>query len=139
MGRAGPALIGLVSGDVALAISTVLSAAPHVKSGKARAVGVTSAKRVASFPDVPSIAEGLPGYEASQWFGILAPAGTPRPIIDRLQQSITRASRSPDTKEKLAAMGVELVNSMPEQFAAVIKDETARWAKVIKAAGITPQ
>ena len=136
---AGPALIGLVSGDVALAFSTALSASPHVKSGKIRAVGVTSVKRVASFPDVPSLSEGLPGYEASQWFGILAPAGTPRPIIDRLNQAITRASRSPDAKEKLGAMGVDLVNSTPEQFAAVIRDETARWAKVIKAAGITPQ
>jgi tripartite-type tricarboxylate transporter receptor subunit TctC len=134
-----PALIGLISGEVAAVFSTVLSAMPHVKSGKARALGVTTVNRLALLPEVPTISEsGLPGYESSQWFGILAPAGTPRPVIDRLHEAITRASRSPDVKEKLAAMGVELLNSTPEQFAATIKEETARWARVIKAAGGPP-
>lgn len=136
----GPAFTALVSGEVAVALSAVPSAMPHVRSGKIRPLGVTSAKRLAALPDVPTIAETvLPGFESSQWFGILSRAGTPRPVIDRLHQAITRASHSPDVKEKLAAMGMELVNSTPEQFAGVIKEETAGWAKVIKAAGIKPR
>ena len=136
----GMAFISLMSGEVSVAFSTVLSALPHVKSGKIRALGVTTSKRVAVVPDVPTIAEsGLPGFETSQWFGILAPARTPRPIVDRLYQALQRGSNSPDVKERLMAQGVEVVNQKPEQFAAVIKRELVQWAKVIKAAGIKPQ
>ena len=136
----GMAFISLMSGEVSVAFSTVLSALPHVKSGKMRALGVTSPKRVAVVPDVPTIAESaLPGFETSQWFGILAPARTPRPIVDRLYQALLRGSNSPDVKERLMAQGVEVVNQKPEQFAAVIKRELVQWAKVIKAAGIKPQ
>ena len=136
----GMAFISLMSGEVSVAFSTVLSALPHVKSGKMRALGVTSPKRVAVVPDVPTIAESaLPGFETSQWFGILAPARTPRPIVDRLYQALQRGSNSPDVKERLMAQGVEVVNQKPEQFAAVIKRELVQWAKVIKAAGIKPQ
>ena len=136
----GMAFISLMSGEVSVAFSTVLSALPHVKSGKMRALGVTSPKRVAVVPDVPTIAESaLPGFETSQWFGILAPARTPRPIIGRLYQALLRGSNSPDVKERLMAQGVEVVNQKPEQFAAVIKRELVQWAKVIKAAGIKPQ
>ena len=136
----GMAYISLISGEVSVAFSTVLSAIPHVKSGKIRALGVTTAKRVAVVPDVPTIAEsGLPGFETSQWFGILAPARTPRPIIDRLYQALLRGSNSPEVKERLMAQGVDVVNQTPEEFAAVIKRELVQWAKVIKAAGIKPQ
>ncbi len=136
----GPAFISLISGEVSVAFSTVLSAIPHVKSGKMRALGVTTLKRVAVAPDVPTIAEsGLPGFETSQWFGILAPARTPRPVIERLYQALLRGSNSPDVKERLTAQGVEVVNQRPEEFAAVIKRELVQWAKVIKAAGIKPQ
>jgi len=136
----GMAFISLISGEVSVAFSTVLSALPHVKSGKMRALGVTSPKRVAVVPDVPTIAESaLPGFETSQWFGILAPARTPRPIVDRLYRALLRGSNSPDVKERLMAQGVEVVNQKPEQFAAVIKRELVQWAKVIKAAGIKPQ
>jgi tripartite-type tricarboxylate transporter receptor subunit TctC len=135
----GPAYISVISGEVSVAFSTVLSAMPHVKSGKIRALGVTTLKRVQVLPDVPTIAEsGLPGFETSQWFGILAPAGTPRPVVDRLYQALVRASTSPDVKDRLAAQGVEVVNKKPEEFASVIKQETGQWAKVIKAAGIKP-
>lgn len=136
----GMAFISLISGEVSVAFSTVLSALPHVNSGKLRPLGVTSPKRVAVVPGVPTIAESaLPGFETSQWFGILAPARTPRPIIDRLYQALLRGSNSPEVKERLSAQGVDVVNRKPEEFAAVIKRELVQWAKVIKAAGIKPQ
>jgi tripartite-type tricarboxylate transporter receptor subunit TctC len=135
----GPAFIGLVSGEVSVVFSAASSATPYIKSGKIRAIGVTSLKRLSTMPDVPTVAETLPGFESSQWFGVLAPAGTPRPIIERLHHGITNASRTPDLKEKFAAMSIEPVNSTPEEFAKVIREETVTWAKVVKAAGITPQ
>ena len=135
----GPAFIALGSGEVAVVFSAVSSALPHIKSGKIRAVGVTSSKRLSALPAVTTVAETLPGFESSQWFGILAPAGTPRPIIERLNQAITSASRTPDLKEKFAAMAMEPVNSSPEEFAKVIREEVATWGKVVKAAGIKPQ
>jgi tripartite-type tricarboxylate transporter receptor subunit TctC len=135
----GPAFIALLSGEVSVVFSAISSAMPHIKSGKIRAIGVTSIKRVSALPDVPTVAETLPGFQSSQWFGILAPAGTPRPIIERLHQAITNAARSPELKEKFAAMAMEPVNSTPQEFAKVIREETVTWGKVIKAAGIKPQ
>jgi tripartite-type tricarboxylate transporter receptor subunit TctC len=135
----GPAFIGLISGEVAVVFSAVSSATPYIKSGKIRAIGVTSLKRLSTMPDVPTVAETLPGFESSQWFGILAPAGTPRSIIERLHQAITNASRTADLKEKFAAMSMEPVNSTPEEFAKVIREESVTWGKVVKAAGIKPQ
>ncbi len=133
----GMAIISLLSGEVSVSFSTVLSSMPHIKSGKIRALGVTTLKRVAAVPDVPTIAESaLPGFETSQWFGILAPARTPRPVIERLHEALLRASTAPDVKERLSAQGVDVVNKKPEEFAAVIKRELVQWAKVIKAAGI---
>jgi tripartite-type tricarboxylate transporter receptor subunit TctC len=137
---AGPAYVSLISGEIPVLFSTVLSALPHIKSGRIRALGVTTAKRVSAVPDVPTIAESaLPGFESSQWFGILAPARTPRPIVDRLYEALTRASNSPEIKGRLTAEGVEVVNRNPEEFAALIRRELVQWAKVIKAAGIRPQ
>jgi len=135
----GPAFIALVSGEVAVVFSAASSATPYIKGGKIRAIGVTSLKRLSALPDVAPVAETLPGFESSQWFGILAPAGTPRPIVERLHQAITTASRTPDLKEKFAAMSIESVNSTPEEFAKVIREESLTWAKVVKAAGIKPQ
>jgi tripartite-type tricarboxylate transporter receptor subunit TctC len=88
---------------------------------------------------VPTIAETVPGFQGSQWFGVLAPARTPRPIVERLHQAISKAARAPDMKEKFASMGMESVVSTPEAFAKVIREETVTWANVIKAAGIKPQ
>jgi tripartite-type tricarboxylate transporter receptor subunit TctC len=136
----GPAYVSLISGEISAMFATVLSQMPHVKTGKIRALGVTTLKRVAAMPDVPTIAESaLPGFETSQWFGILGPAGMPRPIVNRLYEALTRASNTPEVKNRLAAQGVDVVNRKPEEFAAVIKREIAQWAKVIKAAGIKPQ
>jgi len=136
----GAAFISLISGEITAAVSTALSAMPHVKSGRLRALGVTTAQRIKILPDVPTLAEtGLPGFVTTQWFGFLAPAGTPRPIIDRLYRAITRGASSSDFVERMTAQGVEVVNRKPEEFAALIKHEIAQWAKVIKSAGISPQ
>jgi tripartite-type tricarboxylate transporter receptor subunit TctC len=135
----GPAWIGLVSGEVAVVFSAASSAMPHIRGGKVRPIGVTSLTRLPTLPEVAPVAETLPGFQSSQWFGVLAPAGTPRPIIDRLHQAITSASRTPELKEKFAAMSMEAVNSTPEAFAKVIKEEIVAWAKVVKAAGIKPR
>ena len=135
----GPAYVSLISGEISAMFATVLSGMPHVKSGRIRPLGVTTSKRVSSAPDLPTIAEsGLPGFDTSQWFGFLAPAGTPKPIIDRLYQAISQASNSPDVKSRLEAQGVEVVNKPPKEFANVIRQELVQWAKVVKAAGITP-
>lgn len=113
---------------------------PYIKSGRLRPLGVTTTTRIQALPDVPSIAEaGLPGYESTQWFGLLAAAGTPRPIIDRLYQEISSALRAPGMKERLTAQGMEVAGSTPEEFASLITSETEKWAKVIKAAGIKPE
>lgn len=135
----GMAYISLVSGEISAVFSTVLSAMPHVKGGRIRPLGVTTLKRVPVLPDVPTIAEsGLPGFDTSQWFGFLAPAGTPGTVIDRLYQALSRASSSAEVKSRLAAQGVDVVNRPPKEFADVIRHELAQWAKVVKAAGITP-
>lgn len=136
----GQSIISQVAGEIAANFPSVPTAMPYVKVGRLRGIGVTTLKRVEVLPDVPSIAEaGLPGYEATQWFGLLAPAGTPRPIIDRLYQESSRALRSADMKERMTAEGLEVVGSTPEEFASYIRSETEKWTQVIKAAGIKPQ
>jgi len=136
----GMAFISLISGEISAAVSTALSAMPHVTSGRIRPLAVTASKRLRVLPNVPTFVEsGLPTFVTTQWFGILAPAGTPRPIVDRLYQALTRGASSPDFVERMTAQGVDVVNRKPEEFAALIKRETAQWAKVIKAAGIKPR
>ena len=136
----GQSMIGLLSGEIESAFPTMPTVIQYVKDGRVRALGVTTLKRVQAMPNVPSIAEaGLPGYESTQWFGILAPAGTPRAIIDRLNQELKRVLSLPEIKDRLASEGTEVVASSPEDFAKHIKSETEKWAKVIKAAGIKPE
>ena len=136
----GPGIIGLVSGEVAIFFPSVPTAIPHIKSARVRALGVTTAKRADTLPEVPSIAEaGLPGYESTQWFGVLAPSGTPRPIIERLHKDITAALRSTEVKQHLASEGAIVVASTPAEFAAYLRSETEKWARVVKAAGIKPE
>ena len=136
----GLGIVGLMSGEVALSFVAVPTGMPHLKAGRVRALGVTTSTRTDSLPDVPSIAEaGLPGFEATQWFGVLAPAATPRPIIDRLHKDVVAALRAPDIKQHLAGEGAQIVASTPEQFGAYIRSETEKWARVVKAAGIKPE
>ena len=137
---AGMAVVGLLAGEVSVMFPTTPTVIGYLKTGRLRALGVTTAKRTQALPDVPSISEaGLPGYESTQWFGILAPAATPRPIIDRLNQEIVRIMQSPAMKQRLTNDGMEVVAGTPEQFGAHIKAETEKWAKVVKAIGLKPE
>lgn len=135
-----PGVIDVMAGHVALMTNSVSTLLVHVQSGKLRALGVASARRVAAAPDIPTIAEaGLPGYESVQWSGLLAPAGTPQEIITRLHREIVAILRVPEMKQRLAADGSELVANSPEEFAAFLKAELVKWAAVVKATGITPE
>jgi tripartite-type tricarboxylate transporter receptor subunit TctC len=135
-----PGVVDLLAGQVQLMTPNVLTALPHIKAGKLRALAVTSGKRSDALPDVPTIAEaGVPGYESVQWYGVLAPAGTPRDIVQRLYTEIAKALRAGDVRERLAADGAEPVGNTPEEFAAFIRAEIGKWAKVAKAAGIQPE
>ena len=132
-----PALTDLLSGEVQLMFGTIVALVPQIQAGKLRALAVTSRKRSSLLTDVPTLAEsGLPDYEAGSWYGILAPAGTPREVIDRLHAAIVRALKQPDVAKRLAAEGAELIGSTPEEFAAHIKSEIARVGQVVRAAGI---
>ena len=132
-----PGVVDLLAGQVLVMAPNVLTALPHIKSGKLRALAVTSAKRSVALPDIPTVAEsGLAGYDSTQWYGVLAPAGTPRAVVARLHDEIVRALRDPDVMKRLAADGAEPVGSTPEDFAAFIRSESEKWAKVAAAAGI---
>ena len=133
---AGPALIGILSGEVHLMFATASSAAPHVQSGRLRAVAVTSAQPSALLPGMPTVAASLPGYEFVSPFGIFAPARTPPAIITRLNQAIVKVIHQPDIKQKFLDTGTDVIGNTPEQYAAVIKSELTTWGKVIKQAGI---
>jgi tripartite-type tricarboxylate transporter receptor subunit TctC len=133
----GPALASVLGGETQLIISSLLPALPHVKSGKLRALAVTSTSRSSAVPDVPTAAEsGLPAFETSSWHGILVPAKTPRAIITRLHAEFVKVLNVPEVRERLTAQGLNIVASTPQQFAAHIKSETIKYARVIKQAGI---
>ncbi len=134
---AGPAMIDVLSGQVQLYFATMPAAMPHVKSGRLVPVAVTSAKRSRALPDLPTVAEsGVPGYEASTWYGLLAPVHTPGAAIARLHDEVVAILAKPALREKLAGQGFEPVGDSPEEFAAYIKSEIAKWSKVIRDAGI---
>ena len=132
----GPATVDLLAGQVQLSMPNVLTALPHIKGGKLRGLGVTSGKRATGLPDIPAIAETLPGYEAIQWYGILAPAGTSRDIVGKLQAEIARILVLPEVRDRLAADGADAVGSRPDEFAAYIRAELAKWGKVVKTGSI---
>jgi tripartite-type tricarboxylate transporter receptor subunit TctC len=134
---AAPATTDLLSGQVTLMFNNMLSAMPQVKAGRLRAVAVTSTKRSPAAPELPTIAETVPGYEASGWYGAFAPAATPRDIINRLNAEMNRAMKMPDVAQRLAGDGVEAVGTTPEQFGAYLKQEVAKWGKVVKTSGAT--
>jgi tripartite-type tricarboxylate transporter receptor subunit TctC len=133
----GPATIALVTGEVQLMFATVGLVTPHVKSGRLRALAVTTAQPSALAPGLPTVAaSGVPGYESASILGILAPAKTPEGIINRLNQEIVRALHRPEVKERLFSSGVETVGSSPVELAATMRAESAKWGKVVKEAGI---
>ena len=133
----GPALLDLMGGTMDLMFDNLPSSLPQIKAGKLRALAVTSAQRSAAIPELPTIAEAgpVPGFEASSWFGLLAPAGTPAEIVARLQQETAKALALPAVKERLLAQGAIPGGAPPAEFARFIADETAKWAKVVKASG----
>lgn len=135
-----PALTDLIAGQVALMAGNMPQLLPQVRAGRVRALGVTTAHRVAAAPDIPTIAEGgLPGYESVQWYGLFAPAHTPREIVERLNKETIAMLQTPQVRERLAADGAEIVGSTPEAFATFYLAELAKWAKVVKEAGIKPE
>ena len=132
-----PATAATVGGEVSMLFNTVGSVQPSVKNGRLRALAVTTTSRSGALPDVPTMAEaGLPGFEMQSWFGLLAPAGTPRPIISRLNAETNKALNTPDMKSAVAAMGANIMSGSPEQFADHIKSEIGRIGEIVKAAGI---
>ena len=132
-----PATTDLLSGQVEVFFGNVLSVIEQVRSGRLRALAVTSLQRQAVAPDVPTMVEsGFPGFEAGTWFGLLAPAGTPHDIIARLHTDIAKTVRLPDVQKQLAGQGATTIGNTPEQFAAYIRTESAKWAKVLAASGV---
>ena len=132
-----PAIIDLLAGQTQLVFGGIPGIGGHIRNGRLRALGVSTSKRLTIFPEVPTVAEaGVPGYEATQWYGVLAPAGTPNWVVARLNREIVHTLQNPQIQQRLADDGSEPLASTPEEFTAFIKSETARWAPVIKAAGI---
>ena len=130
------AVLGVITGEISLAILNLPPALPHVKSGRLKALGVSTARRSAAVPELPTIAEsGLPGYAATAWYGVLAPAGTPRDIVMKLNAEIVKSLRTDEMKKRIASDGGEVIGSTPEEFTAVMKTDIAKWAKVVKTSG----
>ena len=136
----GPAMMDVIAGNTQIAIGSLIQTLPHIKSGRLKALGVGSAKRVPALPDVPTISEaGVPGYEATNWWGIVAPAGTPRPVIERLHKELSVILASAETKKRFESEGGEAAQMSPEKFGRFIAAETDKWARVVKEAGIRPE
>jgi tripartite-type tricarboxylate transporter receptor subunit TctC len=130
-------LTDLIAGHLQVAIPSLTASLPHIRSGRIRPLGVTSTARSSQLPDVPTIAEaGVPGYQAVIWNGVLAPAGTPQPILDRLSREVADTMRSPEAAKRYAALGAETIGSSPQEFAKFLRDEIAQYAKVVKASGM---
>jgi len=134
---AGPSLVDLIAGQVHLIFASSPSVMPHVRNGKLRALGVTTAKRAAATPDVPTIAEaGVPGFVVTGWYGLLAPAGTPAPIVSRLHADLVKVLGTAEVQEKLGSYGLEVATSTPAQFGEFLKAEIAKYSKVVRDAGV---
>ena len=132
---AGPALTDVIAGQVQAMITAVSTTLPFVKSGKLKAIAVSSEKRMALLPDLPTVAETLPGYEVTTWYGVFAPAGTPRAIVDNLNATLVKACAAPDAQARLAGLGAEARTSSPQQLGQAVKREKAKWAKLVKESG----
>jgi len=133
-----PAVTDVIAGRVTMLMTTTISAAPHVKSGRLRALAITSPKRLAAMPDVPAIGETVPGYEADAFQGMVAPAGVPKEIVRQLADDIAAIVRLPEIRERIIADGAEPIGSTPEAFGAFLKKEMLKWGKVVKESGARP-
>ncbi len=135
----GPALTALMSGEVSISVGTLIATLPLLKAGRLRGLAVTSEKRSAVLPNIPTVAETIPGYSAGPFYGVLAPGGTPAEIVAKRRNEIAKILQEPDLKNRLAAEGAEVVASTPAEFATLIKAESARWGHVLKQARIQPE
>jgi tripartite-type tricarboxylate transporter receptor subunit TctC len=135
----GQAVAALLSGEVHVFIISPLVGLPHVNAGKLRAIGVTGLKRSPTLPDVPAVAETLPGFESVVWHSVVVPSRTPKPIVDKLARELIRIVKLPDVKERLNSQGLDAVGSTPEELRALIKSEIAMFAKLVKQIGLKPQ
>jgi tripartite-type tricarboxylate transporter receptor subunit TctC len=136
---ASPALTDLLAGQVQVIFDNLPSSIAYVRAGRTRALAVTTATRDKALPDVPTVAETVPGYEASAWFGMAVPKGTPRPIIDKLNKAVNDALKDPAMLAKLAELGGNTIPGTPEDFGKIVREETDKWAKVVKATGATAE
>jgi tripartite-type tricarboxylate transporter receptor subunit TctC len=132
---AGPALPDLLSGQVQLSFVTYIASGQHMKSGRLRALGVTTAKRTPVLPDLPAVAETVPGYDSAVWYGFAAPAGTPADVVAKLNSEVLRVLAAPDFRDRIALEAITAIGSTPDEFGVFIKSEIARWARVVKASG----
>lgn len=132
---AAAAVTDLVGGQVQVSVQSLPSSIAFIKSGKIKVLGVVNEKRVAALPDVPTLGETIRGFGSTPWYGLLAPAGTPRAIINQLQQEISKALDTPEVRERLAGVGCEPFKSTPEQFASLIREDLPKWAKIVKDSG----
>ena len=132
----GPGLIATISGEISVTFSNIAETSTFVKSGRLRALGVSSLKRVAAFPDVPPVADTLPGYEFTTWHGVLAPKGTPRAIVVLLNERLKKALSGPEQAQQFAQRGLDIITSTPEEFAAHLKKEMEKWGKVVRERGM---
>jgi tripartite-type tricarboxylate transporter receptor subunit TctC len=137
---AGPAAVDVIAGQIQALFTSAVNALQHSRTGRLRPLAVSTAKRVSALPDIPTVAEsGVPGYELKTWYGLLAPAGTPRAAVERLSRETAAVIHQPDVLKRLQADGVEPAGSAPDEFAAMIRTELPRLAKIVKSAGIQPQ
>jgi tripartite-type tricarboxylate transporter receptor subunit TctC len=134
-----PALTDLMGGQVQVFFATSPGTSDFIKTGKLRALGVTTAARVAEFPEIPTVGDFVPGYEASQWYGIGVPRNTPTEIVDKLNREINAAIADPGMRARFAAIGGEPLPGSPAEFGKLIAEETEKWAKVVRTAGIKPE
>ncbi len=135
-----PGITDLIAGRLSVVFSTPASVLPHIKGGRLRALATTGSRRSAIAPDLPTVAEsGVPGYEAASWYGIVGPAGIPRPVVLRLHASIARALGEGDVRRAIIGQGIDPVGNTPDEFAAYVTTEIAKWAKVLKSAGVKPE
>ncbi|MDQ6923484.1 MAG: tripartite tricarboxylate transporter substrate binding protein [Pseudomonadota bacterium] len=133
----GPAMMDVIAGNTQIAIGSLVQILPQIQGGKLKALGVGSAKRIAALPDLPTISEaGVPGYEVTNWWGIVVPAGTPRSVIERLHNDLSAIVASPETKKRFETEGAEPLSMSPDEFGRFIAAETVKWARVVKGAGI---
>ncbi len=135
----GDALTDVIAGRIEMTFVGVPAALPFIRTGKLKALAITGTRRLAELPAIPTVAETLPGFEVSSWNGFFAPAGTPAAIVNRLNDQLAQILRLPDVKERLTTLGAEPMTGTPEQFGMYVREEIAKWGKVVKAAGIKPE